>query len=98
MLLEGKSESTLAGDRFARMALERLLEIISEASRHLPQEWKQSLGADVPWSNIASVGNVLRHTYDRVELSVLWSIYENDLDPLERAIDTMLATHGSDSR
>ena len=28
-----------------------------------------------------------------VELPTLWAIYENDLDPLEAAIDAMLAAH-----
>ncbi|MEX0851808.1 MAG: HepT-like ribonuclease domain-containing protein [Bauldia sp.] len=92
-LLDGKAEDDLRSQPVKRAALERFLEIISEASRHLPQEWKDALGADVPWPKIAAFGNVLRHVYDNVEVSVLWSVYVNDLGPLEAAIDAMLAAH-----
>jgi uncharacterized protein with HEPN domain len=92
-LLEGRSEAEIAQDKSSRLALERLFEIISEASRHIPQEWRASLGSNVPWSKIAGVGNILRHAYDRVELGVLWAVYENDLDPLEAAIDAMIEAH-----
>jgi uncharacterized protein with HEPN domain len=93
-LLSNRTESDIVSDRFARAALERMLEVISEASRHIPQDWKTSLGADVPWSEIASFGNVLRHAYDHVEIGILWSACQNDLAPLEAAVDAMLAAHG----
>jgi uncharacterized protein with HEPN domain len=93
-LLRNRTEADIVGDRFARAALERMLEVISEASRHIPQDWKESFGADVPWPEIASFGNVLRHAYDHVEVSILWSACQNDLAPLEAAVDAMLAAHG----
>lgn len=48
-------------DRTRYYAAERLVEIISEASRRIPQEWKNEF-PNVPWRDIAAVGNVLRHT------------------------------------
>jgi uncharacterized protein with HEPN domain len=92
-LLGGRTSAEIADDKFALRALERLLEVISAASRNIPVEWRQSLGGEVPWPGVATLGNILRHAYDRVDVDVLWSIYENDLDPLEVAIDAMLATH-----
>ncbi len=47
-------------------AVERGLEIISEASRHLPAETKAAY-PDLPWRQTAGIGNVLRHDYQRVE-------------------------------
>jgi uncharacterized protein with HEPN domain len=47
----------------------------------------------IPWRQVADLGNFLRHGYDKVNLDVLWSIYENDLDVLEHAIDTLLERH-----
>jgi uncharacterized protein with HEPN domain len=49
-------------DQF-RDALERNLERISEASRHLPSALKAG-HPEIPWQHIASIGNVLRHAYD----------------------------------
>lgn len=90
-LLAGRTLVDVRSDVVVRAALERFLEIVSEASRHVPAEWKRDFGPDVPWRDIANFGNVLRHAYQHVETGVIWSIYTQDLDPLERAIDAMLA-------
>jgi uncharacterized protein with HEPN domain len=44
-----------------RLAVERCIEIVSEASRHIPESWKSDY-ADQPWYEIAAIGNLLRHT------------------------------------
>jgi uncharacterized protein with HEPN domain len=40
---------------------------------------------------VAGLGNLLRHVYQRIDGSILWDIYENDLKPLQDAIKAMLA-------
>lgn len=77
--------------RMPRLAFERAIEIISEASRSIPDDLKQTCGPDIPWNDIAAIGNLLRHAYHRTSLKALWAIYTNDLDPLEAAIDRMIA-------
>jgi uncharacterized protein with HEPN domain len=72
-----------------RRAVERGIEIISEASRHLPQEYKDQFPA-IPWRQIQSVGNVLRHEYPRIEDVVMWDTAKNHLRQLEPVIDTMI--------
>jgi uncharacterized protein with HEPN domain len=44
-------------------AMERYLERLSEASRHVPQELKEK-HPEVDWRGVADIGNVLRHAYD----------------------------------
>ena len=74
------------GDDFAaRMATERGLEIISEASRHLPPACKVR-EANIPWRKIAAIGNVLRHAYRKVEIETLWKMCKEDLAPLREAV------------
>jgi uncharacterized protein with HEPN domain len=64
-----------------RWLVERGLEIISEASRHLPDELKaRHLG--IPWPRVAAIGNVLRHEYERTEPALLWEVVQNHLGPL----------------
>src|SRR5271170_291667 len=46
-------------------AVTRALEIVSEASRHLPAEMKARM-VGINWRGIAAVGNVYRHAYDAV--------------------------------
>jgi uncharacterized protein with HEPN domain len=89
--LARKSIDDLREDPVLLAAFERFLEIISEASRHVPDEWKSAHGSDVPWREIVGIGNNLRHGYKKIELDRLWSIYADDLDVLETAVDAMIA-------
>jgi uncharacterized protein with HEPN domain len=43
--------------------VERGVEIISEASRHLPAELK-ARNPEIPWQKVAGIGNVLRHNLE----------------------------------
>lgn len=89
-LLDGKQISIIISDRPTRAAFERFLEILSEASRHIPEEWKNEY-SNIPWRQVADLGNFIRHAYHKIDLEVLWSIYENDLHPLELAIETYIS-------
>ena len=84
-LLSGRSFDQLSQDRVATAAFERFLDIVSEASRHIPEAMKAT-EPEIPWRRIADIGNWLRHVYDRVDPELLWHIHEKDLDPLEEAI------------
>lgn len=50
----------------------RALEIISEASRRLPDDVRLR-HPDLPWRSIRDVGNFYRHEYDNVLASYLWT-------------------------
>ncbi len=56
-----------------RRAVERCVEIVSEASRHLPQEMKDK-NPNFFWPEIRAIGNLLRHEYQRVDDLVMWRI------------------------
>lgn len=58
--LAGKSKDDYARDPMLRHAVERCIEIVSEASRRLPDELK-ARHPEVPWSKVAGIGNILRH-------------------------------------
>jgi len=73
-----------------RWLVERGLEIISEASRHLPDEVK-SRRAEIPWRKVAGIGNVIRHNYERVEPDILWKLVQADLPQLEKVCREELA-------
>ena len=52
-------------------AVVRCLEIISEASRRLPDEVK-ARHPSIPWKDVAGAGNVYRHEYEDVAAKVVW--------------------------
>lgn len=70
-------------------ACERGIEIISEASRHVPDAFKQT-APEIPWRQIAGVGNILRHEYGAINARVIWDIIQTHLDPLEVAARRLL--------
>lgn len=72
-------------DRRARQLVERNLEILSEASRRLPKELKDT-ESQIPWRAIAGIGNVLRHDYHETYPTVLWDTCTKDLKPLKAAV------------
>lgn len=88
--LENVTLELFAGDRQKRWQVERGLEIISEASRHLPEKMKVR-HPEIPWRKVAGIGNVLRHEYTRVAADVLWRVAQDDLDALEQVCRAELA-------
>jgi uncharacterized protein with HEPN domain len=77
-------------DKRKRWLVERGIEIISEASRHLSNELK-ARHPEIPWPKVAGIGNVLRHEYEHVAHDVLWHVVRDDLPPLERVCRAELA-------
>jgi uncharacterized protein with HEPN domain len=61
-----------------RLAVERLLEIISEASRHIPVDMKAK-EPKINWRRLADLGNWLRHAYHRTDPGFLWDMIGHDL-------------------
>jgi uncharacterized protein with HEPN domain len=84
-LTAGRSREAFAADRILRLAVERLLEIISEASRHIPEDVKGQ-EKEIAWKRLADLGNWLRHAYHRVDPDLLRNMIEGDLAPLERFV------------
>jgi uncharacterized protein with HEPN domain len=54
-------------------AVERCVEIVSEATRHIPDHFK-SRYPEIAWRQIAGIGNVLRHAYDIVDQQIIWEV------------------------
>jgi uncharacterized protein with HEPN domain len=92
-LLDGKTSDDVATDIATRAAFERFLEIVSEASRHVPDEWKNEYPY-IEWRQISDLGNFIRHVYHRIDLDILWTIYTDKLDALEQVINALIARAG----
>ena len=73
-----------------RAAVERWLEIISEASRHVPDTAK-ARHPQIEWRKIAGIGNVLRHDYQNVAPGIIWDTIQLDLDALRAVVDDLIA-------
>jgi uncharacterized protein with HEPN domain len=70
-------------------AVTRCLEIISEASRRLPDDMKARHPA-IGWKQMAAAGNVYRHDYEDVAAEFVWETVERALPPLRAVIEIEL--------
>ena len=72
-----------------RRAVERDVEIISEASRYIPERLKDKYSS-IPWRKVAGIGNILRHGYKLIDDHEIWDIVTSDLAPLKVTTETIL--------
>lgn len=71
-----------------RFATERAIEIISEASRSLPSDIKEQ-HPHIRWADIAGIGNIPRHEYQRVDPLIMWRTIKDELPDLKAALETL---------
>lgn len=74
---EGKTFQDFEANEPLRAATERHLLIISEAVRHIPESDRDQ-HPQIPWRDIASIGNILRHGYDIIDPQRIWAVVELD--------------------
>ena len=84
--MKGKTVEDFSKDWLLKHGVERGLEIISEAVRHLPREYLD-MTPDVPWKDIRGLGNVFRHEYQNVSDAVIWAVVARHLPRLRTAIE-----------
>jgi uncharacterized protein with HEPN domain len=77
-----------SADRKAQRAVERCIEVISEASRHIPDEIK-GRRPDIPWRDVATIGNVFRHNYHTVAARIVWDTVRLDPPALKEAVSAI---------
>ncbi|MBS0273546.1 MAG: DUF86 domain-containing protein [Proteobacteria bacterium] len=87
------SASEFSAERMRIYAATRALEIISEASRHIPDEAKARF-LTINWRAIKAAGNVYRHAYSAVSSEVIWETIASDLPLLATAISEELRRLG----
>ena len=54
------------GSCLHRRAVERAMQIVSEAAKALPRDYLAKY-PDAPWNSIVGIGNILRHEYQHLD-------------------------------
>ena len=68
-------------DRKTVYAVTRALEIVSEASRRLPDELKRR-HPGIDWPAVAAAGNLYRNEYEVIDDALVWHTIQHDLAKL----------------
>ena len=76
-------------DPVVSRAVVRSLEIIGEASKHLPEAWCKTY-ATIPWRQITQMRNRLAHQYFETDFEVVLNVLETEIDPLGATVAQML--------
>jgi uncharacterized protein with HEPN domain len=71
-------------------AVIRRLEIIGEAVKSLPSEWKDA-HPETQWRQIARMRDVLIHRYFSVDLDLTWTMARSDVPTLAQQVAEFLA-------
>ena len=66
--------------------------VISEAVRRIPQDWLDE-HPTTPWHAIRTIGNKLRHEYQRISDIILWGVITTHSATLKSTIEAMLVKH-----
>jgi uncharacterized protein with HEPN domain len=80
-------------DRFLRSGIERLLKIICEASKYIPQDMKRA-HLEIDWQKLTAFGNRLRHAYHNIDAEIVWQIPQDDLPRLKRVVEEIMRDAG----
>ena len=79
-----------------KLAVQRALEIVSEASRHIPEDLLD-VAPDIPWKQIHGIGNILRHEYHKIADDVIWAVVTQHVAPLKIAVQAIQQSVGPEN-
>ena len=86
------TRDTLTSDDQAYDAIVRNMEIIGEASKHIPPEICR-LMPEVEWHGLAGLRDFLAHAYFGLDDDILWSVIQNEVPVISSSVQTFLASN-----
>ncbi|MCP5412984.1 MAG: DUF86 domain-containing protein [Alphaproteobacteria bacterium] len=89
-LLAGVSWDEYQANEEKQIAVERCIEVIGEAARHLSDSFKHQ-HADIPWREIVQQRNVIAHGYYRLEHQRLWHVATVEVPKLIARLTPLLS-------
>lgn len=85
----GLEESRFFSDEILKRAFVRSLEIVGEATKQIPQTFRDQYPA-IPWREMAGMRDRLIHQYSGVNFRVVWETVTLDLPGLHLQISSLL--------
>ena len=92
-MTRGRSRADLDTDRMLNLSLVRLMEVLGEASRRVPADFR-SRYPNVPWRQTSDLRNRVIPAYDEVDFDTLWEIIRGEVLPLIEQLEAILDQNG----
>jgi uncharacterized protein with HEPN domain len=83
------SKESFLKDDTLRRAFSRSIEILGEAAKQLPVEFREQ-HSEIPWKAVAGMRDRLIHGYFAVDYQIVWDVVENKLPGLREQIVALL--------
>ncbi|MCH5596883.1 HepT-like ribonuclease domain-containing protein [Niabella ginsengisoli] len=86
---EGLSKDDFLNDETLKRAVVRSLEIIGEATKKIPADFKVKWSS-IRWKNMAGMRDRLIHDYIGVNYTIVWDVFKNKIPELSNQIQEVL--------
>jgi len=82
-------EEQFSKDETLKRAFCRSLEIVGEAIKNLPNEFKED-NKEINWKSFAGLRDILIHNYFGVDYGIVWDVVINELPELKKKIEEII--------
>lgn len=87
--VEGVKFHQYQKDKKLQMAIERVVEIIGEAARHISKVFQEK-HPKIPWKGIIGQRHILAHEYGEIKLERMWIVAAERIPELIKLLETLL--------
>lgn len=91
---QGLSKDEFVCDETLKRAFVRSIEIIGEAAKKVPDEFKQKY-IHIEWRAMAGMRDRLIHDYFGVDLDIVWDVVINKLPRLRQEVEQILRSENN---
>ena len=87
--VEGVSYESFCSDKKLRYVVERRIEVIGEAARHVSQSFQES-HPEIPWKRIVGLRNILAHEYGEILVERIWRVAIKNVPELLGILESLI--------